>query len=178
LNRQEKEVFVAQMNDRLRRAEAAFLVDYQGLDVEAMSRLRKELKKCGAEFEVVKNRLLNLASQDTGTACIKEHFVGPCALALTYDDIISAAKVLVDLSKDYQKMRIKIGQTAGRVIDLSTIERLAALPGRDDLLAQVFATMQAVPTSLVRVLNGVLANVLNVLKAIEAKKDTDEEKES
>ena len=63
MNKEEKEIFVAGMKDRLQRAQATFLVDYQGLNVEAMNRVRRELKKTDTEFQVVKNRLLRLASQ-------------------------------------------------------------------------------------------------------------------
>jgi large subunit ribosomal protein L10 len=177
LKKKEKEIFIADMKDRLQRAQATFLVDYQGLNVESMNRVRGELRDIGIEFRVVKNRLLELASQDTDTSSIKEYFVGPCALAITYDDIIAPAKVLVGLSKDYKKLEIKKGQISGRPIDVEAIKRLAVLPGRDDLLAQVLSAMQAVPTSLVRVLNGVLANLLNVLKAIEATKNGDKKNE-
>jgi large subunit ribosomal protein L10 len=171
LDKDEKEQFVAEMNSRLRKAQATFLVDYQGLDVETMNRLRGELRKIDTEFQVVKNRLLKLASLETETESIKDHFIGPCGLAIAYDDIVAPAKVLVDLSKDLKDLKLKIGQMSGKPMELDTIKRLAALPGRDQLIAQVLAAMQAVPTSLARALNGVILNLLNVLKAIETSKD-------
>jgi large subunit ribosomal protein L10 len=174
LNKKEKEIFVAHMQDRLKRANATFLVDYQGLNVEAMNRIRKELKKVDTEFHVVKNRLLKLASQDTPTASIGEDFVGPTALAITYDDIVAPAKVLVDMAKDYKELEIKRGQVSDRPMNSDAIKRLAFLPGRDELLAQVLSAMKEVPTSLVRVLNGVVVNLLHVLKAVEAKKENEE----
>lgn len=174
MNRNEKEMLVADMNSRLKRAKAIFVVDYKGLDVEAMNRLRGELRKIDTEFQVVKNRLIKLACQDTETESILEQFAGPCALTITYDDIIAPAKVLVDLSKDYETLQIKVGQISGKPIDLDVIKRLAELPGRDQLLAQALSTMQAVPASLVRVLNGIIINLVNVLKAIGTMKDTEE----
>ena len=174
MNRTEKEIFVADMKSRLEKADATFLVDYKGLNVEAINQLRRELKKIGTDFHVVKNRLLKLACQGTDTETIQESFKGPCALAITYDDIVAPARVLIDLSKDYNKLEIKIGQTSGKPIDSDTIKRLAELPSREQLLAQVLSAMQAVPASMVRVLNGVIVNFLNVLKAIEASKENSE----
>lgn len=174
MNRDEKEVFVADMKSRLEKAQATFLVDYKGLNVEALNQLRRELKKIGTEFQVVKNRLLKLACQGTDSESILESFKGPCALAISYDDIVAPAKVLIDLSKDYEKLEIKMGQTSGKPMDASAIKKLAQLPSREQLLAQVLSAMQAVPTSLVRVLNGVVVNLLNVLKAIEASKENRE----
>lgn len=175
MNKQEKEIFVADMQDRLKRAHATFLVEYQGLNVEAMNRIRKELKKVGTEFHVVKNRLMKLACEDTQAVSIRENFVGPIALAIAYDDIVAPAKVLVDMTKDYKKLDIKIGQVAQKAINSDAIKRLAQLPGRDELLAQALSTMKEVPTSLVRVLNGMLVNLLNVLKAVETEKDKKKE---
>ena len=174
MNRNEKEMFVNDMKSRLQRAKAIFVVDYQGLDVEAITRVRGELRKIGTEFRVVKNRLIKLASQDTETASILEQFTGPCALTIAYDDVVAPAKVLVELSKDYQTLQVKVGQVSGKPIDLDVIKRLAELPGREQLIAQMLSTMQAVPASLVRVLNGIIINLLNVLKAIGTMKDNKE----
>ncbi|MFO7783965.1 MAG: 50S ribosomal protein L10 [Thermodesulfobacteriota bacterium] len=170
MERAKKEAFVADVRERLERAKATYLVDYKGLDVASMSRLRKELREAGAEFQVVKNRLLILASRDTDTAVMKDGFVGPCALAITYDDVVAPAKVLAETEKVNQKLEIKFGQMAGKLLDADAVKRLAKLPGREELLAQVLAAMQAVPGSFVRVLNGVAVQFLNVLKALEDKK--------
>jgi large subunit ribosomal protein L10 len=170
MDRQEKEKFVADLHGRLKKARGTFLVEYKGLDVESMNRLRKELKKVDAEFQVVKNRLLKLASEETETGLIKDHMHGPSAIALTYEDMVSTAKALVDFAEEFKKLRIKNGQISGKVVDIDAIKRLAKLPGKDVLLAQTLSAMQAVPASFVRVLSGVVAKLLNVLTAIEQQK--------
>ena len=170
MDKDKKKAFIDEMNERLKKARATFVVDYQGLDVESMNKIRGELRKINTEFYVVKNRLLKLASKDTETESIAEQFVGPCAVAVSYDDVVAPAKVLVDLDKDLSKLDLKVGQIAGKMMDIEGIKRLAKLPGREQLLAQVLSAMQAVPTSFVRVTNGVLVNLMNVLKAIETAK--------
>lgn len=165
-----KEKFVANMKGRLERARATFLVDYQGLNVEAMNNLRRELKKVDVEFRVVKNRLLKLASRETENEALSEHVVGPCGLAISYEDAVAPAKVLVTQSKDSKHLKIKVGQIGGKVIDFEGIKRLAELPSREVLLAQALSAMQAVPASFVRVLSGVMVNFLYALKAIENQK--------
>jgi len=171
LERHEKEAFVSDMKNRLEKAQATFVVDYKGLDVEAINRLRGELRKIGTEFCVVKNRLLKLACLETETESIKEHFQGPCALAITYDEVIEPAKILIGFEKEFEKLTIKIGQMSGKPMDATAIKRLAELPGRDQLLAQLLSAMQGVPSSFVRVLNGVLINFMNVLNAIGSAKE-------
>ena len=166
MDKKQKETLVADMKDRLQNAQAAFLVDYQGLDVETLNRLRNELRQTGSEFQVVKNRLVKLACQDTETESLREHFVGPCALTIAHDDVVAPAKVLVDFSKTQKTLELKVGQISGRMMDANAIKRLAELPGRDVLLAQTLSAMKEVPTSFVRVLNGIVVSLLNVLKAI------------
>lgn len=171
MDRQEKEKFVTDLKSWLTDARGTFLVDYRGLNVEAMSRLRRELNKVDTEFKVVKNRLLKRASTDTATALLVEHMEGPSAIALTSgDDVVAPAKVLVDFSKKDEKLNIKAAQISGKAIDVEGVRHLAELPGRDALLSQAFSAMQGVPASLVRVLSGVTRGLLNVLKAIEAEK--------
>ena len=170
MDKNEKAQFIADMKGRLKKAQATFLVDYQGLDVDSMNKIRGELRKAGAELRVVKNRLLKLASRDTDTESIQDQFIGPCALAITYGDVVGPAKVLVDLSKDIKNLDLKTGQISGKPMNVDALKKLASLPGREQLLAQVLSAMNAVPTSLVRVLNGVIVNMLNVLKSIEASK--------
>jgi large subunit ribosomal protein L10 len=171
LERGEKENFVSEMKLKLEKAEATFVVDYKGLDVEAINRLRGELRKIGTEFRVVKNRLIKLACRETGTETIVEHFNGPCALAISYDEVVEPAKVLIGLEKELEKLEIKVGQISGKPMDVSAIKRLAELPGREQLLAQLLSAMQGVPSGFVRVLNGVLINFLNVLNAIGSVKE-------
>jgi large subunit ribosomal protein L10 len=170
LKRKDKEAFVAEMKSRLERARATYLVDYQGLDVEAMSALRNELRKGDVEFHVVKNRLLKLACKDTDSGVLADHLVGPCAVAITYDDVVGPAKILVAKGKDLKRLEIKVGQISGKIMDADGIKRLAELPSREGLLAQLLSTMHAVPSSFVRALNGVMVNLLNALKAIETQK--------
>jgi large subunit ribosomal protein L10 len=170
LDRNKKETFVSEMNGRLKKAQATFLVDYQGLNMVAMDKIRGELRKVDTEFQVVKNRLLKLASQDTDSKSIEAQFVGPCAIAITYTDVVSPAKVLIDLIKEIKTLGIKAGQISGRPMDFNDIKKLASLPSREQLLSQVLSAMQAVPTSMVRVMNGIILKMLFVLKAIEEQK--------
>lgn len=170
MKREDKKELVNNLHERLKKAEGSYLVDYQGLDVESMNRLRRDLRQTNAEFEVVKNRLLKLASKDTQTEQISDLMQGPSAIALSYDDVVGPAKALVDFAKEFSKLEIKGAQISGKQIDVNGIKQLASLPSREVLLAQTLSVMQAVPTSFVRLLNGIVAKLMYALKAIEEKK--------
>ncbi|WP_028322748.1 50S ribosomal protein L10 [Desulfatiglans anilini] len=170
MDKQKKEEFVTELQERLKKAQGSFLVNYQGLNVETLSKLRKELREAGGEVQVVKNRLLKLASRDTETECMEKYMTGPSAVVLSYEDVVKGAKALVEFGKTAKQFSIKGGQISGRVMDEEGIKRLADLPAREVLLSQVLAAMQAVPAGFVRVLNGVMVQFMNVLKAIEEQK--------
>lgn len=170
MDKRQKENLVSELHDQLEKAQGSFLVNYRGLNVETMTRLRKELKEVEAELRVIKNRLLKLASRETDTVLMEDHMEGPSAIAMIYDDAVAPARVLVNFAKQFDQLKIKCGQISGSIIDAEAIIRLAELPGKDVLLAQIFSTMQAIPSSFVRVLNSLLVKLLNVLKAIEQQK--------
>ncbi len=90
---------------------------------------------------------------------------------MSYDDPVSPAKVLSDFAKENDKLEIKIGVMAGKVLDINAIKSLSALPSRDVLLAQVLSTMNGVPTAFVRVLNNVPEKLLYALQAIKDQKE-------
>ena len=171
MDKKEKEKFVEDLHDRLEKAQGMFMVDYQGLNVETLTQLRKGLRDVDTEFQVVKNRLMKLASKDTASDILIDQMKGPTAIALTYEDVVKPAKVLVNFAKRFDRLSIKSGQISGRLLDDKAISRLAELPGREELLAQTLAAMQAVPAAFARVLNGVLLQLLYVLNAIGQEKE-------
>ncbi len=171
MKKEEKKQFVSDLHSRLEKAQVAILVHYQGLKVEDINRLRNELRDTGAEFQVVKNRLLKLASEGTETELIKDQMQGPTAITLSYDDIIGPAKTLVNFAKDFKQLEIKTGQISGKEINAEAVKQLAALPGREVLLSQVLAAMQAVPATFVRLMGSLMSQLLYVLKAIEQQKE-------
>ena len=170
--RTEKEKIVADLHDNFKKSKVVILTDYKGLDVSAISKLRKKLREVDVEYKVVKNTLITIASEDTDASLIKDYFKGPSAIALSYDDPVAPAKVLVDFAKENNKLEIQIGVMEGRVINLNEIKALSSLPSREVLLGQLLATMNGVSTAFVRVLNGVTVNLLNVMQAIRDQKES------
>jgi len=155
----------------LEKSAVVILTDYKGLDVEAMTELRAKLREAQVEYQVIKNTMLRLASEGTGAEAIKDSFVGPSAIAMSYEDPVAPAKILTAFAKDHDKLEIKIGVLDGRVLDVSAIKALADLPSREQLLATVLSAMNAVPTALVTALNDVPRRMVNVLQAIKDQKE-------
>lgn len=166
MNLTTKKELVEKLNSQLSETEIALIVDYKGLDVEAMTQLRNELRKEGAQLEVVKNTLLSMASEGTSVSVLKNFLKGPNAIVTSKDDPVAPAKVLVKFAEGNQKLEIKVGAMGGRVLDIDDIKALAKMPPKEILLAQLLSTMNAVPTAMVRVLSEVPKSFLYVLNAI------------
>ena len=166
-----KKQIAEDLHGRFARAKVAIITDYKGLNVGALTELRRRLKEAGVEYQVVKNSLMERASVDTEVAVIKDQFKGPSAIALSYDDPVAPAKVLTQFAKENGKLEIRVGVLNGRALSPVQIRDLANLPPREVLLAQVLGVLNAVPTSLVRVLSAVPGGLVNVLNAIKEKKE-------
>ncbi|NNG02348.1 MAG: 50S ribosomal protein L10 [Desulfobacteraceae bacterium] len=166
-----KKQITKDLHERLAKSSIVILTDYKGLDVESMNALRRKLREVDVEYQVAKNTLLVRAAEDTEVAIIKDSFVGPSAIAVSFDDPVTPAKVLTDFSKDNKKLEIKIGVMNGKVLDLEQIKALSALPSREVMLARVLYGLNAVPTGLVTALSDVPRRLVNVLQAIKDQKE-------
>ena len=171
MNLAEKKRIVEELHDCFTRAKVVIATDYKGLNVAMINDLRRKLRDAGVEYRVVKNSLLNRASEDTGAALIRDHFKGPSAIAMSFDDPVAPAKVLVDFAKENNKLEIKIGVLDDQLMDAARIKALASLPSREALLGQLLSVFNGVPTSFVRTLSAVPGQFLNVLQAIKEQKE-------
>jgi len=172
LNKENKQQVVTELRDKLKRAKAVFLADFRGMNVGKATDLRNELRKASVEYRVVKNTLLDLASRETDKESLSPHYIGPTAIAFSYDDPVSAAKVLSKFAKEQQAtFKLKAGVLSGKVISVADILALADLPSREVLLAKLLGTMQAPTTNFVCVLAAVPASFVRVLSAIKTQKE-------
>jgi len=168
---EDKQKITEDLHDRFTKSAVVVVTDYKGLDVSAINELRRKLREEDIEFQVVKNTLLIRAAKDTGVALIQDYFKGPSAVALSYSDPVAPAKILTQFAKDNQKLEIKGGVLNDKVLDADAIKALAKLPSREVLLGQLLATLNEVPTSLVRTLAEIPRSLLNVLTAIRDQKE-------
>lgn len=167
-----KQEQVTQMHDKLLRAQAVFLADFRGMNVDKATTLRNELRSASVEYKVFKNTLFDIAAQETEAACLAPYLAGPTAVAISYDDPVGAAKVLSKFAKDSKGVFVlKAGVLSGKVIDVNQIQALADLPSREVLIAKMLGSMQAPATNFVGVLAALPGSLVRALDAIRAKKE-------
>jgi len=167
LKREEKERLVAELHEKFKEVRAVILTDFTGLDVAQLSRLRRQLQERGMEYRVVKNTLLRRASQKTALEALAEHFVGPNAIVLSYEDPVLPAKILVDFAKEEPELQIKAGFVEGRVLEPKDVKALATLPPREVLVGQMVGLLKAPLAMLVGVLQAPMRELVGVLEAIK-----------
>lgn len=166
ITREEKQAEVTSLSEKFGRSKAAFLVDYKGMDVESVTKLRKALKPIQSEMKVVRNTLAirALADHPSLKPVLEDKFVGTNAVIFAYEDPSASAKALTAFGKDVEAFQLKSGVMDGTALDTNGIKYLATLPGKNELRAQLLGlfaapmtkflgTLQAVPEGFVRVLN-------------------------
>lgn len=169
--RAEKVAVVNELADKLQRGQSVVLTDYRGLNVKSMTELRAKLREVGVEYKVVKNTLTLRAAQQIELEGLDELLVGPTAIAIGYDDPVSAAKVLTEFAKSNNALEVKGGVLEGRVIGVDEINALADLPSREELLAQVLRGMQSPIAGFAAVLQGTINKLVYVLEAVRKEKE-------
>ncbi len=171
MNRDEKASKVQGLNETFSKAKFAVVTDYRGLKVTELEKLRKELRQNDAFIQVAKNTLLKLAVQGTDFEDLGESFTGTTAIAFSFEEPVGTAKVLADFAKEFDALKIRSAVMDGKVLTVDDVSALAKLPGREQLLGQLCGVLTAVPTGLVRALNGVPSNLVYALQAIKEQKE-------
>lgn len=169
MERAQKEALTAQLKDKFERMTSVVLLDYKGLNVEQVTKLRNDFRKSGVEYRVVKNTLVKHAVKDKPWAqAFGKHLVGMTGFAWSFEDPSAAAKVVKAFRKDVEKLQVKGGLVDGQILAGPAVEtQLASMPGKDELRAQLLATFQAPLTQFVQQLNSPAQNFAYLLKAKE-----------
>ncbi|WP_066678834.1 50S ribosomal protein L10 [Clostridium septicum] len=154
-NRQIKEAKVAEIKEKLEKAQAVVLADYQGLTVEEDTALRKSLREAGVEYKVYKNSLVTLAAKELGINGVEEYLAGPVSIAFGYEDATAPARVLHTFAKDHKKLELKAGIVEGTIYNKAEVEQLATIPPKEVLIAKLLGSFKAPLSNLAYLLNAI-----------------------
>ena len=169
---QEKQTIVDGLNAKLANASSFYVADFTGLNVKRVTELRNRLRKANVEYIVVKNTLAERAMADLNLPDIGEYFRGPTALVIGQGDAVTAAKVLADFAKENDnKPAIKGGIVDRRAVTSSEVSRLAKLPPREQLLAELAGCLESPMAQLAAVLEAKLHEFVGLLEALRTERD-------
>ncbi len=171
MNRAEKAKIIEDLRSKAQKASIAVITDFKGLKVEELTELRSQLRQEQVDYQVVKNTLARIAFTETQHETLKDKFQECCAVAFGYDDPVVAAKLLVQFAKKNKKFQAKCASLEGKYLEPEALKALSELPNKEQLLAKLLGTMNAVPTNFVSLFANLLRNLLYALNAIKEQKE-------
>ena len=174
LRREEKTEAITDLTARLAAADTVFATDYRGLTVKQISELRTRLRDAETEYTVVKNTLARRAAADTGREALLPYLTGPTGIAWVGGDPAVAAKVLDQFAGEHSEtFSIKGGLLEGIDLPTADVTRLAKLPPKEQLLAQLAGGIAAPLSGLAGGLSNLIGGLARTLAAVQAQKDAD-----
>jgi large subunit ribosomal protein L10 len=169
MKRSEKQELVNELSQKIKGAQALYYTDFTGLNVKRMTDLRRRLRKAGVEYVVIKNTLALRAVNESGL--VGERLRGPTGLVVAADPV-AGAKVLADFARENdQKPGIKGGMFDGRSIDTDQVKRLATMPSREQMLAELGAGLMSPLAAFAGALNGMMYQMVGALEALRQQRE-------
>jgi large subunit ribosomal protein L10 len=164
MKKEEKQLKVDALHQELEKAKTVILSSFEGLQVAADTELRRKVRGSGANYQVVKNSLIERAAKGTGLEPVAEKLRGTTSLAYTASDPVTLAKILTAYAKENPALVFKAGVVEGRVVSLNELLSIANLPSREELFAKALFLMKAPGQQLAVTLSGVARNLARVIQ--------------
>ena len=168
ITKDKKNELVADLTELLSNAKATVFAKYQGLTVAELQELRKAARENGVKIKVVKNRLVRVAMgqiavyKDTDTTGL----TGQLLYAVSDSDEVAPAKVLAEFAKSHNALDLVGGfSDLGKALSTDEVKTLAAMPTKNELIAQVVAQLLSPVTDSVSALAGGLSGIVSGLEA-------------
>jgi len=161
----EKKYLVEEVSSHLGKSNYVFLADFQRVTVAETEELRRTLAELGAEFHVVKNRILKIAASECEIELNQELLSGPTGIVVGGDNAPGVAKALEKFFKDKKKLEIKGGVLDQATLSVDEVSSLAKLPPEEVLKAQLLGLLNQPASQMVRIIQAVPQGLLNVLHA-------------
>ena len=160
---------IAELTEETRSSSAMIVSEYRGLKVSELGEIRRNLRKQNVTYHVVKNRLMKIAAREAGSDALGILLEGPTAVAFVKGDEGAAAKAVLDAFRPYRVVKVTGALLGDRVINAEGVTRLAQLPRRDVLLAQVAGAIAAPMANVAGLFDAPLRDVAGLVQALADK---------
>jgi large subunit ribosomal protein L10 len=169
--RSEKQQDLDKLKTELAKVSTVILTTFQGITVDADTKLRRAVQAAGGKYKVVKNTLAERAGVGTPAENLLKNLSGTNSIAYTDTDPVALAKALTKVAKDVPAFQFKAGVVEGRVISIAEIQNLANLPSKEELISKIMFLLNAPAQRIAMALNALPRNLaVTVSEAIKANK--------
>jgi large subunit ribosomal protein L10 len=171
MERTQKAEAIKDIRARFDKMSSAVFLDFTGMTVEEVSKLRDKFREKGIDYKVLKNKLIEKALADQPwVSGLKPVLRGMTGVAWSFEEPSAAARVVKDFAKDNDKLKVKAGLLDGTLLDSKQVEnQLATLPSKDEARAMLLATFLAAPQTFVRLLTIPARDFVGVMAAKQRK---------
>lgn len=146
---------IEEIKAKIQACKAMVVVEYQGISVADDTAMRAKFRAQDVEYKVLKNRLVLKALQELGIEGFETHLEGTTAVAFANGDALAAAKIVSDSAKEIKALKVKCGLMDGAYVDADVVAKLATIPSKEVLLAQLLGMLQSPISGVARALSEV-----------------------
>tara|TARA_R110000868_G_scaffold35134_1_gene126101 strand:- start:45534 stop:46061 length:528 start_codon:yes stop_codon:yes gene_type:complete len=170
LLKEDKIKIVKKLNEVASSAVSVVGVDFSGVSVNEITKLRTDARNQGLYLQIVRNTLVKRAVSGTGFECISDSLQGPIMLAFSMSEPSAPARLFKDFAKKNESIQVKVLALSGQLCDVSDMEKIASLPTKDEAISRLMSVMQAPVVKLARTLKETYTGLARVISAVADKK--------
>jgi len=169
MNKLEKKQYLSDLIETVKTKSGFVLTEYQGLKVEEMTALRRELRPIGCRYTVVKNAITSIAFKETNLSDLSGMLTGPIGMVVLDGDPVPALKKLIKFAKDHDKLKIRSGYVFNKMVTGKEIDAISKLPTREAAIAQLLSALQSPVSSMMNTLQAPIINFMYLLEELKKK---------
>jgi large subunit ribosomal protein L10 len=162
-NRDEKQKDLEALKKELEKTKSLFVTGFEKMTVSQDFELRKTIRGVGGHYRVVKNNIAEKAAEGTASEAVLKDLKGMCSLAYTSSDPVALAKALTTYAKTNPAFTFRAGLVEGRAIDIKSINDLANMPSKEEILSKLLFLINAPAQRLVTAMGAVGRNLAVVV---------------
>jgi len=170
MNREKKSEVVQELTTKLAASPSLYVTDFTGIAVKPMTELRRKLRAAGVDYMVVKNTLALRALKEASVSGLDDLIHGPTGFVFAGTEAMTAAKILAAFQKEHDVLAVRAGLVDGRTVTAAEVKRLASLPSREELMAQLGGAFQAPMQGFVGAVSSLLYQFVGAIEALRAQR--------
>ena len=166
-----KIAIVDEYTQKFKDAKCVYVAEYEGINVAAVTEVRKKFRDQKIEYKVLKNRLARISLNNAGISGLDEYLTGANTFIIGYDDPVVPAKILEEFNKKNEILKLKTVFFEGKVLPAEEAKKISKLPSREALLGQFVGMLSSPMTKLAATLSAPMQKFVGVLDALKSKKE-------